>query len=123
MVYDILYKPDDRREMCLFDIDIYLDKNEYKNDDTWRTEIIKVCCPGGIAKFVFDKIHTEEELLEFQKDCEPLHNIRGILHETMHNGFLPMREASNRNYKEHGPALEKIIRGFADKYGLKINID
>ena len=121
MVFGVLYKPKGKKneEYCLFDIDIYMEQAKFQLDG-WRSEIVIVCFPSGVAKYVFDNIHSEEELSQFQKDSEIVSSIRGTLHDTMHNVYLSRKEAHDRHNDEFLPKLEKIIQDFADKYGLEV---
>ena len=130
MVYDIDYIANDGQRYTLFDIDIWLKPREcryenggYVKDDTWRSELQKSVNSRWIAKFVFERIHDEEILNIFIKDCDKIDWLRGYLHEEHRNWWLPKDEASNMLYHNHLPDIKKVIFDFANKWNLLVNED
>jgi len=130
MVYDIDYIANDGNRYTLFDIDIWLKPREckYENgklikDDDWHSELQKSVNSRWIAKFVFEQIHTREELTAFIKDCEKIDWLRWYLHEEHTNYWLPMDQAEYALYHNHLPDIKKVIFDFAEKWNLSINED
>ena len=125
MVYTIEYIKDDNTHV-LYDIDValqlyedYWDKTTGEVYDAWRTELIDVCFGDGIATYVYDKIHDEETLEKFKKDCKKMSWLRGFLYEEHRNYWLPKDDAK-KIFDSFKTELDLIIDTFALKWGLKV---
>ena len=129
MTYYIGYTPGDasynHRGWVVFDIEYYMNKDETsKDNDCWNSEIYPSLCPEGVTRFLKDKFKDESFDYEaFIKDAEYIDDIRGYLYEHHDNRNKTMKDAENFHYHVFGPKVDKILKDFADKWGLWINKD
>lgn len=125
MVYTIEYIKDGNTHV-LYDIDLYMKLHEDYYDrmnhdvyDAWMTEINNICFGDGIAQYVYDKIHNEETLEKFKKDCEKMSWLRGFLHEE-HYDYWMKKDEANKFFNSFKTEIDLIIDSFALKWGLKV---
>ena len=115
MVYDLMYK-----DRAVFDIEIWLDNVK---KDLWRSEIKSSFCVYGGTNFVFEQIKTQEQLNEFQDDCQRLIDLRFWLYEFNDNSSADMNTAHRRHYDKVMPHIKEEIERFSNKYKLTISED
>lgn len=129
MIYSIDYIDKKNSQWCLFEIHVFVtyETGIWKVGEGFRSDCKSVCFGQCIAQYVFDKIHDEETLKEFQKDVTEMVEIRGYLHEILDNHWFSVEtdkraeeQAQERFKNVHIPAMEKKIYEFAEKYGFKV---
>lgn len=125
MVYQIYYMPKPNEEpdnyYVLFDIEYYM---EQTNDHKWYSELHCLPIVEGLTRFLEKHLKQEDiDVEQFIKDSNEIEELRGLLYERYNNKPKSMEEAHIFHYKTFWNVLDKIIRDFAKKYDLYLNID
>lgn len=127
MVFQVYFGEniDTDRRKVLFDIEFYL--TYYTNNDDeklWYSEIRTLPIAENFVDYVLqNKSFSDDKWNKFKKYCENIEWLRGWLYEVNDNKSLPMKEASDRHYKNFLPKLKEMIHNFAKEFDLMINED
>ena len=131
MVFQIYFGERGMNHNVLFDIEVYLNKEERLGGD-WHSEIISSAFGSAFTNYFFSvNIQEIQELInkgsyisDMVKDAKELEELRGWLYERadFSNTPINMTLASERHKKVVAYVKEKVY-AFADKYNLNVNED
>ena len=131
MVFQIYFGERGMEHNVLFDIEVYLKKEERLGGD-WYSEIISRAFGSAFTNYFFSVNMQEiQELIDkgsyisdMVKDAKELEELRGWLYERadFSNTPINMTLASERHKKVVAYVKEKVY-AFADKYNLNVNED
>lgn len=126
MTYQICYTPKDssenKRAVCLFDIEYYRKHSEDEN--LWLSEIHCLPIVEGIVRFLKDERERQDFDYEtFIKDATEIQEIRGLLYESFNNNPKPNDASIKFHYHVFKKVIEEIFDEFAYKYDFSINRD
>ena len=131
MVFQIYFGERGMDHNVLFDIEVYLNKEERLGGD-WHSEIISSAFGSAFTNYFFSvNIQEIQELInkgsyisDMVKDAKELEELRGWLYERadFSNTPINMTLASERHKKVVAYVKEKVY-AFADKYNLNVNED
>lgn len=131
MVFQIYFGERGMEHNVLFDIEVYLNKEERLGGD-WYSEIISSAFGSAFTNYFFSvKMQEIQELInkgsyisDMVNDAKELEELRGWLYERadFSNTPINMTLASERHKKVVAYVKEKVY-AFADKYNLNVNED
>ena len=131
MVFQIYFGERGMNHNVLFDIEVYLNKEERLGGD-WYSEIISSAFGSAFTNYFFSvKMQEIQELInkgsyisDMVNDAKELEELRGWLYERadFSNTPINMTLASERHKKVVAYVKEKVY-AFADKYNLNVNED
>ena len=131
MVFQIYFGERGMDHNVLFDIEVYLNKEERLGGD-WYSEIISSAFGSAFTNYFFSvKMQEIQELInkgsyisDMVNDAKELEELRGWLYERadFSNTPINMTLASERHKKVVAYVKEKVY-AFADKYNLNVNED
>ena len=128
MVFQIYFGERGMEHNVLFDIEVYLNKEERLGGD-WYSEIISSSFGSAFTNYFFsvnlqELINKGSYISDMVKDAKELEELRGWLYERadFSNTPINMTLASERHKKVVAYVKEKVY-AFADKYNLNVNED
>lgn len=131
MVFQIYFGERGMEHNVLFDIEVYLNKEERLGGD-WQSEIISRAFGSAFTNYFFsvnmqeiqELINKGSYISDMVKDAKELEELRGWLYERadFSNTPINMNWASERHKKVVAYVKEKVY-AFADKYNLNVNED
>lgn len=131
MVFQIYFGEREMEHNVLFDIEVYLNKEERLGGD-WQSEIISRAFGSAFTNYFFsvnmqeiqELINKGSYISDMVKDAKELEELRGWLYERANFSNTPinMTLASERHKKVVAYVKEKVY-AFADKYNLNVNED
>lgn len=128
MVFQIYFGERGMEHNVLFDIEVYLNKEERLGGD-WYSEIISRAFGSAFTNYFFsvniqELIDKGSYISDMVKDAKELEELRGWLYEIANffNTPINMTLASERHKKVVAYVKEKVY-AFADKYNLNVNED
>ena len=128
MVFQIYFGERGMEHNVLFDIEVYLNKEERLGGD-WYSEIISRAFGSAFTNYFFnvniqELIDKGSYISDMVKDAKELEELRGWLYERadFSNTPINMTWASERHKKVVAYVKEKVY-AFADKYNLNVNED
>lgn len=128
MVFQIYFGERGMEHNVLFDIEVYLNKEDRLGGD-WQSEIISRAFGSAFANYFFsvniqELIDKGSYISDMVKDAKELEELRGWLYERANFSNTPinMTLASERHKKVVAYVKEKVY-AFADKYNLNVNED
>lgn len=131
MVFQIYFGERGMEHNVLFDIEVYLNKEERLGGD-WQSEIISRAFGSAFTNYFFsvnmqeiqELINKGSYISDMVKDAKELEELRGWLYERadFSNTPINMTLASERHKKVVAYVKEKVY-AFADKYNLNVNED
>lgn len=128
MVFQIYFGERGMEHNVLFDIEVYLNKEERLGGD-WQSEIISRAFGSAFTNYFFnvniqELIDKGSYISDMVKDAKELEELRGWLYERadFSNTPINMTWASERHKKVVAYVKEKVY-AFADKYNLNVNED
>ena len=131
MVFQIYFGERGMEHNVLFDIEVYLNKEERLGGD-WYSEIISSAFGSAFTNYFFsvnmqeiqELINKSSYISDMVKDAKELEELRGWLYERadFSNTPINMTLASERHKKVVAYVKEKVY-AFADKYNLNVNED
>ena len=128
MVYQIYFGERGMEHNVLFDIEVYLKKEERLCGE-WQSEIHSSAFGSAFANYFFsvniqELIDKGSYISDMVKDAKELEELRGWLYERANFSNTPinMNWASERHKKVIAYVREKVY-AFADKYNLNVNED
>jgi hypothetical protein len=128
MVFQIYFGERGMDHNVLFDIEVYLNKEERLGGD-WYSEIISSAFGSAFTNYFFsvniqELIDKGSYISDMVKDAKELEELRGWLYEIANffNTPINMTLASERHKKVVAYVKEKVY-AFADKYNLNVNED
>lgn len=131
MVFQIYFGERGMEHNVLFDIEVYLNKEERLGGD-WQSEIISRAFGSAFTNYFFsvnmqeiqELINKGSYISDMVKDAKELEELRGWLYERANFSNTPinMNWASERHKKVIAYVREKVY-AFADKYNLNVNED
>lgn len=128
MVFQIYFGERGMEYNVLFDIEVYLKKEERLGGE-WQSEIHSSAFGSAFANYFFsvniqELIDKGSYISDMVKDAKELEELRGWLYERadFSNTPINMTLASKRHKKVVAYVKEKVY-AFADKYNLNVNED
>ena len=128
MVFQIYFGERGMEHNVLFDIEVYLKKEERLCGE-WQSEIHSSAFGSAFANYFFsvniqELIDKGSYISDMVKDAKELEELRGWLYERANFSNTPinMNWASERHKKVIAYVREKVY-AFADKYNLNVNED
>lgn len=128
MVFQIYFGERGMEYNVLFDIEVYLKKEERLGGE-WQSEIHSSAFGSAFANYFFsvniqELIDKGSYISDMVKDAKELEELRGWLYERadFSNTPINMNWASERHKKVVAYVKEKVY-AFADKYNLNVNED
>lgn len=131
MVFQIYFGERGMEHNVLFDIEVYLNKEDRLGGD-WQSEIISRAFGSAFTNYFFsvnmqeiqELINKGSYISDMVKDAKELEDLRGWLYERadFSNTPINMNWASERHKKVVAYVKEKVY-AFADKYNLNVNED
>ena len=128
MVFQIYFGERGMEYNVLFDIEVYLKKEERLGGE-WQSEIHSSAFGSAFANYFFsvniqELIDKGSYISDMVKDAKELEELRGWLYERadFSNKPINMTLASERHKKVVAYVKEKVY-AFADKYNLNVNED
>ena len=128
MVFQIYFGERGMEYNVLFDIEVYLKKEERLGGE-WQSEIHSSAFGSAFANYFFsvniqELIDKGSYISDMVKDAKELEELRGWLYERadFSNKPINMNWASERHKKVVAYVKEKVY-AFADKYNLNVNED
>ena len=128
MVFQIYFGERGMEHNVLFDIEVYLNKEDRLGGD-WHSEIISRAFGSAFTNYFFsvniqELIDKGSYISDMVKDAKELEELRGWLYERadFSNTPINMTWASERHKKVVAYVKEKVY-AFADKYNLNVNED
>ena len=128
MVFQIYFGERGMEHNVLFDIEVYLNKEDRLGGD-WYSEIISRAFGSAFTNYFFsvniqELIDKGSYISDMVKDAKELEELRGWLYERANFSNTPinMNWASERHKKVIAYVREKVY-AFADKYNLNVNED
>ena len=128
MVFQIYFGERGMEHNVLFDIEVYLKKEERLGGE-WQSEIHSSAFGSAFANYFFsvniqELIDKGSYISDMVKDAKELEELRGWLYERadFSNKPINMTLASKRHKKVVAYVKEKVY-AFADKYNLNVNED
>lgn len=128
MVFQIYFGERGMEHNVLFDIEVYLNKEDRLGGD-WHSEIISRAFGSAFTNYFFsvniqELIDKGSYISDMVKDAKELEELRGWLYERadFSNTPINMNWASERHKKVVAYVKEKVY-AFADKYNLNVNED
>ena len=128
MVFQIYFGERGMEYNVLFDIEVYLKKEERLGGE-WQSEIHSSAFGSAFANYFFsvniqELIDKGSYISDMVKDAKELEELRGWLYEIANffNTPINMTLASERHKKVVAYVKEKVY-AFADKYNLNVNED
>ena len=128
MVFQIYFGERGMEHNVLFDIEVYLNKEDRLGGD-WYSEIISRAFGSAFTNYFFsvniqELIDKGSYISDMVKDAKELEELRGWLYEIANffNTPINMTLASERHKKVVAYVREKVY-AFADKYNLNVNED
>ena len=131
MVFQIYFGERGMDHNVLFDIEVYLNKEDRLGGD-WHSEIISSAFGSAFTNYFFsvnmqeiqELINKSSYISDMVKDAKELEELRGWLYERadFSNTPINMTLASERHKKVVAYVKEKVY-AFADKYNLNVNED
>lgn len=105
----------------MFDIELYLTKNELE-EDSWYVELHSISFISGSVEYI-KKHLSDDKIDDFINDCITAEELRGWLWESEDNYCRTKLEAEDFMNKEIRPKLETMINKFITKWGLYLATD
>lgn len=128
MVFQIYFGERGMEHNVLFDIEVYLNKEERLGGD-WYSEIISRAFGSAFTNYFFsvniqELIDKGSYISDMVKDAKELEDLRGWLYEMANFFNTPtnITWASERHKKVVAYVKEKVY-AFAEKYNLNVNED
>lgn len=128
MVFQIYFGERGMEHNVLFDIEVYLNKEE-RLGGQWQSEIHSSAFGSAFVNFFFSTdimglINKGSYISDMVKDAKELEELRGWLYERadFSNTPININWASERHKKVIAYVKEKVY-AFADKYNLNVNED
>lgn len=128
MVFQIYFGERGMEHNVLFDIEVYLNKEERLGGD-WYSEIISRAFGSAFTNYFFsvniqELIDKGSYISDMVKDAKELEELRGWLYERADFSNTPtnITWASERHKKVVAYVREKVY-AFAEKYNLNVNED
>ena len=128
MLFQIYFGERGMEHNVLFDIEVYLNKEERLGGD-WHSEIISSAFGSAFTNYFFsvnlqELINKGSYISDMVNDAKELEELRGWLYERadFSNTPINMTLASERHKKVVAYVKEKVY-AFADKYNFNVNED